>query len=87
MKVLNLIGSAEFANGQRYDILQNAAGKCIVLDRRTGNETHAGTPDAAWRAIRYMARIGQATERTPAVEVSKDYVDTLTLGPAIGRYA
>lgn len=65
---LQLIGSAEFANGDAFDIMQSPKSPaCVVINRRTGNKTRAGSPAKAWSAIRYMARVGQATEHTPGV--------------------
>lgn len=67
-KAPNLIGSANFANGERFSIFQHADGKCLILNERTGNVTHASTPEKAWASVRYMARISQRSERTAGVE-------------------
>jgi len=60
------IGSAEFANGTKFRIDQvKASGACRIIDTVHGtikNYTHDIT--AAWRSVRYQARVIDRTERT-----------------------
>lgn len=71
---VHLIGTAEFANGERFAINKfDKSPGCIIVDLRTGNKTRAGTPEKAWSAVRYLARVGQASEHTPGVEAADYY--------------
>lgn len=64
-----LIGSASFANGERFAVFQSPVdGRCLIKNLRTEAVSRAGSPAKAWASIRYMARVGQASERTAGVE-------------------
>lgn len=66
---MHLIGTADFATGERYSVYQfDGRQSCVVRNERTGAMTRAGTPDKAWDSVRYMARIGHRTEASPGVE-------------------
>jgi hypothetical protein len=71
---LHLIATAEFANGERFSIHKfDTSPGCMVTNLRTGGKTRTGTEAKAWSSVRYMARIGQASEHTPGVEAEGYY--------------
>jgi hypothetical protein len=68
-----LIGTAEFATGERFSVYKfHKSLGCMVVNLRTGDKTRASTPDKAWSAVRYLARIGHNTEHTPGI-IQVDY--------------
>ena len=59
------IGSADFANGTSFRIDQvKAKGACRVTNLRDSSINYTYTIAAAWRSVRYMARIIDKTDRS-----------------------
>ena len=60
------VGSADFANGTAYRIDQiKASGACQVVDLATNKVTnYTSSIPAAWRSVKFMARVHPKTNRT-----------------------
>lgn len=69
---MNLIATADFANGARFSIFEIKAGKRYAIrDDRTGEVSYAGTAEKAWSSVRYMARVSHKTERSARIKARK----------------
>lgn len=60
-----LIGQADFANGEAFNIVQvKEGGSCKITNLNTQKFSYAGSIAKAWASIRYQARIVHRTENT-----------------------
>ena len=70
---LTLVGSAEFANGEKFTIEEKLNGRFVITDGKNSVRV-ADSPsiEQAWASIRYMAGISPKTERTRSVLTAED---------------